>query len=54
MYLPVIKLSLVFEFFSKLGFCQKNRGRTGNKLLQNFMSLHAMNLVVAASGLQQK
>ena len=31
MYLPLIKLSLVFEFFFEIGFCQRKGGRTGKK-----------------------
>ena len=53
MYLPLIKLSIVFEFLSKLGFVKG----TEDELEKNFMSLfyvHAMNIVVAASGCQQK
>ena len=39
MYLPLIKLSLVFEFFSKLGFVKGTEDELERKLLQNFMSL---------------
>ena len=39
MYQPLIKLSLVFEFFSKLGFVKGTEDELERKLLQNFMSL---------------
>ena len=39
MSLPLIKLSLVFEYFSKLGFVKGTEDELERKLLQNFMSL---------------
>ena len=39
MYPPLIKLSLVFEFFFGLGFVKGTEDELERKLLQNFMSL---------------
>ena len=39
MYLPLIKLSLVFLLYSKLGFVKGTEDELEIKLLQNFMSL---------------
>ena len=39
MYLPLIKLSLVLEIFSKLVFVKGTEDDLERKLLQNFMSL---------------